>query len=174
MNAYIENLPTAPLLKELSQRAPAKRSPFLPGAVLDTNVLMDIWVFENPAGLRIFEFIRAHRTEALASPETLEELADVLSRPAFSLPHERQQEILQEWGSLCTLCPAPPPSAQLRTRDRDDQKFLDLALSAQAQYLVSRDKHLLKCAGRLRKHGIEILTPEAFLERMADQSPVGQ
>ena len=67
-NAYIDGLPTAELLRSLKRKEEAetekaalaarlcsapqqdRRCPIL---VLDTNVLMDIWVFGNPASGRI-------------------------------------------------------------------------------------------------------------------------
>jgi predicted nucleic acid-binding protein len=47
-------------------------------------------------------------------------------------------------------------------RDPDDQKFIDLALAAKAQWLVSRDKALLALAKRAKARGLLIVKPEAW------------
>ena len=59
-----------------------------------------------------------------------------------------------------THCPAGEAPALPRCRDRDDQKFLELAARAQADVLVSKDKALLKLRGRTRLP-FRILTPAA-------------
>ena len=44
--------------------------------------------------------------------------------------------------------------------DPDDEKFLECAVNAEADYLISGDKHLLK----LKKYqGIQILSPATFV-----------
>jgi predicted nucleic acid-binding protein len=47
--------------------------------------------------------------------------------------------------------------------DRDDQKFLELSLQANASYLITKDKALLKCAKKTAKQGMfTILAPQAW------------
>ena len=61
-----------------------------------------------------------------------------------------------------------------RCRDPDDQKFLDLAASSGARWLLSRDDHLLSLARRTRRDGLfEIVTPQAWTARTrkTDRSP---
>ena len=51
-----------------------------------------------------------------------------------------------------------------RCKDRDDQKFLELARDAGADWLVTADKALLRLARGGRLRGLfRILTPEAAL-----------
>jgi predicted nucleic acid-binding protein len=55
-----------------------------------------------------------------------------------------------------------------RCRDPDDQKFLELARACGAQWLLSRDRELLRLAGRTRReHGFDIVTPQAWAEAQA-------
>jgi predicted nucleic acid-binding protein len=52
-----------------------------------------------------------------------------------------------------------------RCRDPDDQRFLELAQACGAQWLLSRDRELLKLARRTRRgHGFDILTPQAWAQ----------
>ncbi len=176
-NTYIKELPTLALLHALKDAErrdgrKAARAALLAAAaalerparliVLDTNVLMDIWVFANPASLALLAAIRDGRAAAVRSEETDEEFADVLSRKAFALTAGRQAEILQEWIALS--CPFEPDPESLpgeaRCRDGDDQKFLHLAAAARADILVSRDKLVLKAGRKAARSGVHVLTPE--------------
>ena len=65
--------------------------------VLDTNILLDLFVFNDPAVNRLKEALIARRFKTFASQESLLELADVISRPLFSLEAARQKEILEQW-----------------------------------------------------------------------------
>jgi putative PIN family toxin of toxin-antitoxin system len=49
-----------------------------------------------------------------------------------------------------------------RCRDRDDQKFLEAALAARADFLVTKDKALLDLARRRNAVPFRIFTPEGF------------
>jgi predicted nucleic acid-binding protein len=55
-----------------------------------------------------------------------------------------------------------PPLHRPRCTDTDDQKFVDLALDAGAQWLITRDRALLKLARRTLSMNLAIVTPERF------------
>jgi predicted nucleic acid-binding protein len=51
-----------------------------------------------------------------------------------------------------------------KCKDRDDQKFLELAHAAQADWLVSKDRAVLKLAKRIaRDFGFQIAQPAPFV-----------
>ena len=52
-------------------------------------------------------------------------------------------------------------TAPFACSDRDAQKFLGLAYAARADWLVTKDKALLKLARRARRDGLKILAPAA-------------
>ncbi|MGV3656140.1 MAG: PIN domain-containing protein, partial [Noviherbaspirillum sp.] len=57
-------------------------------------------------------------------------------------------------------------------RDKDDQKFLELARDAGAAALITKDKALLKLAGKARRAGLfAILTPQAWQDVPGAQAP---
>ncbi|AOJ10759.1 PIN domain-containing protein [Burkholderia mayonis] len=61
---------------------------------------------------------------------------------------------------------APPPRPLPKCKDRDDQKFLELAYAARADWLVSKDRALLKLARRTeRDFGFRIAQPAPFAAR---------
>ena len=62
-----------------------------------------------------------------------------------------------------------PPAKLPQCRDRDDQKFLELAHRAQADWLVSKDRELLRMARRIaRDFGFSIGLPAAFVAAHID------
>ena len=64
------------------------------------------------------------------------------------------------FGAHALMVSAREPSPRLVCRDPDDQKFIDLALSTQARWLISRDKALLALAKRAKPRGLSILVAE--------------
>ena len=132
--------------------------------VLDTNVVMALWHFADPA----LAVLREHRETApaclLTREDCLGELLRVLDYPQFKIPAERQEAIFRSYEARCECLPdaAPELIATLpRCRDRDDQKFLALAWQGEASVLVTRDKQVLALARKPPFRGtLAILTPE--------------
>ena len=136
-----------------------------PRVVLDTNVLLDLWVFDDPGTRWLAAAIAARRVAALRTVAIDVELMDVLGRARFGLDPEVQQQILAAWQATSECAPAPPLAA-LICSDPDDQKFLDLALHARAALLFTRDRALLKLRRRAAPLGLAIARPASgLLER---------
>jgi len=133
--------------------------------VLDTNAVLDWLHFRDPGIAPIAQAIDAGSAVPLTSPECLEELRRVLAYPQFRLDAGARDAIFEQYRARAGLIeldetglPALP-----RCRDKDDQKFLELAWQSSADYLVSKDKALLKLARSVAKLGrFVILTPEKF------------
>ncbi len=129
--------------------------------IFDTNVLMDFWVFNNPTGLAILENL--DRLTLIGHEETFCEFADVIARSHFALSDDQQAALLKQWSKVHCIWPENL-SKDLYCRDADDNKFFNLGHATRAQYLVSRDKKVLKARGKAGRFGLTVLTPEAFLE----------
>ena len=69
--------------------------------------------------------------------------------------------MLEAWQAVASLV-AAIQSAPWVCRDPLDQKFLDLAVSTQAGWLITRDRDLLKLARKTRRQGLFIVTPERW------------
>ena len=135
--------------------------------VLDTNVLVAVYVFADPRFVPMREKLRCGEWQALADAACLAEYRRVLGYPQFGLSPERQEAAYVDYAAL-TLDVARPLDAIRpplpRCADRDDQKFLELARDGNAEWLVTADKQLLRLARRDRLRGMfRILTPEAAL-----------
>jgi len=125
--------------------------------VFDTNVLLDLFVFHDLRALHLKQALLEHKIDALASPKTLEEFADVISRPLFSLETVEQEKILAQWKSLSRILDDQSLlSSPWRCQDPDDQIFLDLAFTAKPCTLISKDNEVLKFAARAAKEGVLI------------------
>lgn len=132
-------------------------------AVIDTNAWLDLYVFEDPGAVALGQALREGALRAVRSACTDAELDAVLRRPPIAARCDpaRQQALLQAWRLLAT------PLNETRTapwhcRDTDDQKFLDLAFSAPAALLFTKDRALLDLARRARRDGLEILPPARY------------
>jgi putative PIN family toxin of toxin-antitoxin system len=141
------------------------RSPAL--AVLDTNVLLDFWVFNDARATPLRAVVESGSVRTLRSGPLVDELSDVLSRPVFGLTNERRCTILRLWDRIATPVEQVFPSP-LACTDPSDQKFLDLAHTARADWLVTKDKALLKLARRARRDALTILTPAAACLALAE------
>lgn len=128
--------------------------------VLDTNVLVSAAGFGGPpldAVFRAFD----RDVQLLASEETLEELARVMDYehlPFTDAEKAQYLTILRHGAEI-----VDPDHDLDVVRDADDNKFLEVALEGEADYVVSGDSDLLD----LGSHGdIQILSPAEFLQQV--------
>lgn len=134
--------------------------------VLDTNVVIDWLVFDDPYLAAFRERVLERRVLIMTNALAKWELARVLDYPMLKLDASRRREVLARYEGQATLAAMPEgfaanalqlPERFPRCRDRDDDAFLALAFHSQAAGLVTRDKALLKLRKRARKFGVAIL-----------------
>ena len=135
--------------------------------VLDTNVVLDLWVFNDPRAQRLKQALVQGRLHWVATEAMLEELADVLSRPTAARWCADPQAVLTVARACCqVLPPAARPAGNARKvplcADPDDQIFIDFAWTCPAAWLFSRDRALLDLARPALEHGLIITTPAAW------------
>src|SRR5688572_15038966 len=100
----------------------------IPRIVLDTNVCLDLFVFDDPRIARLREAMRGGDVAAMTDAPCREEWRRVLAYPALALPETRQTAAQVEFDRLTThsdegAFPAPADTRRLpRCRDPDDQK----------------------------------------------------
>ncbi|MBD2774385.1 putative toxin-antitoxin system toxin component, PIN family [Iningainema tapete] len=129
--------------------------------VFDTNVLISALLFRNSKPGQALR-LAVKRGDILLSKQTLEELNEVLSRPKFDryVTSEEKEEFLEALVERAILV-EPTEEVQV-CRDGKDDKFIELALSGKANFIVSGDEDLLV----LNPFGeVCILKPEDFLQR---------
>lgn len=144
---------------------PATTAPPSARLVLDTNTVMALWFFQDPALQPLCALIASGQPALATRADALEELRRVLAYRQFAISPAHQASILDTYARRCSVI-APPgdtPALLPRCRDPHDQKFLEIARDAGASHLVSRDKALLKLhRHRLIRPLFAIVTPEAM------------
>jgi uncharacterized protein len=139
-------------------------SPSIPRYVLDTNVCLDVFVFGDPQCLPLLEAIHAGEIELVTREDCHAEWQSVLTYPQLALSEEKRVQAMQAFDAWVGFVDPPetiPASiaALPRCRDRDDQKFLELAQQAGAVALLTRDDELLRLAHRTQREGLFLILP---------------
>jgi len=115
--------------------------------VFDTNVLLDLFVFNDFRAIHLKQALIEGKIVALASPKTIDEFIDVIARPLFSLSKEQQAQITDQWRGLArVIADVKLTKAPWICQDPDDQVFLDIAYTNQPCTLVSKDNEVLRLA----------------------------
>lgn len=125
--------------------------------VIDTNVLLDIFVFQDPRTEELRHGLLSQRLDAVRSNQTTTELKEVVARRKFDLSSERQQEILDQWQACSrSMDETLIQTAPWKCKDQDDQIFLDLAYTLRPCILLSKDKQVLRFYKRALREGVQI------------------
>lgn len=136
--------------------------------VLDTNVLLDLFVFRDPRWQSLLQAMQQGSVQAVTRADCRMEWTLVLAYTKLKLDTAAQEQIKAEFDALVTLLDPPLPENAIKLpicRDTDDQKFLELAYAANAAILISKDKALLKLARKTERAGLfRIMTPERWVE----------
>lgn len=135
--------------------------------VLDTNVLLSLFVFADSRHAPLRGRLESGEWIALTNEPCLDEYRRVLAYPMFSLDKDARRTAFESFARHATpVAIAPDPAPLPECRDADDQKFLEVARDGKAQWLVTSDKALLRLARRRKlAHLFGIVTPEQALER---------
>ena len=127
--------------------------------------------------------MRRGQAQLFVSPATLTELKEVLSRPRILnlLPHatpEQTDTFLQDVVAHATNLPVVIEMFRFE-RDPKDAPYLNLAIAAEADYLVTRDRDLLDLMSahsaeckefRQRFRKIKIDKPEDFMRAVEESA----
>ncbi len=128
--------------------------------VVDTNALVSrLLLTESVPAQAVDKALR--QAEVVVSEATMEELADVLSRKKWDgyVSVEDRQEFIRRLLQVADMVSVLSEIDDCR--DAKDNRFLALALDADASYIVTGDSDLLALHPW---RGIQILTPGDFLK----------
>ena len=127
--------------------------------VCDTNVLISAALFPGSPPDEVIQLAREGFIELAASPEILSEFKRVL-REKFNTPKEEIKEITECIEGIAVIV-KPTRRINIIEQDPTDNKILECALKAEADYIISGDtKHLQPLK---EFQGIPILSPAKFL-----------
>jgi predicted nucleic acid-binding protein len=134
--------------------------------VLDTNIWLDWLVFDDPSIEPLKAAVAAKRAEIFIDAACEAELARVLAYDLgkHSLDAAAQAACLAECRRIARPLQNAKPagcSSLPRCGDPADQIFLEAALAAGADFLVTRDRALLELARSSRSIPFRIVTLDA-------------
>lgn len=132
-------------------------------AVLDTNVLISLAFARRGVATTVRELLAEDAFTLVTSADLLTELYRVLHYPRIRQRfHPTEEDILEFIGILLERALVVPGRYQVQRIERDptDDMFLAAALEGQADFIVSRDPHLLNLK---HFHAIQIVDVPAFL-----------
>ena len=133
-------------------------APPLPLLVLDTNIVLDVFVFNDAAAQPVRDGLAAGRLDWIATPAMRVELERVLGYPQIvprlDFYQRSAADVLAHFDARARLLPVPA-KAPVTCSDADDQMFIDLAV-AQRSTLLSKDKAVTSMARRLLVLGVNV------------------
>lgn len=134
-----------------SIQASLRPLPPLPLLILDTNIVLDVFVFNDAAAQPIRDGLAARRLDWIATLPMRCELARVLGYPQIvprlAFYALSAGDVLAQFDAYARLVPVPT-KASVTCSDADDQMFIDLAV-AHGSTLLSKDKAVTSLAKRL-------------------------
>jgi predicted nucleic acid-binding protein len=129
--------------------------------VIDTNIALDLLVFENPDIAPLAAALAAGDLHWLVTTPMRTELERVLGYPLVARRRlQRGLEVaavLADFDARVRRVDALPPRAPCVCSDPDDQVFIDLAVAHRA-LLLSKDRAVLSMKKRLALRGVAVCT----------------
>jgi putative PIN family toxin of toxin-antitoxin system len=133
--------------------------------VIDTNVCLDLFVFNDPRWAKLVAAIESGELEAVTRSDCRDEYNIVLHYKHLPLDDDSRPLASARFDALIKVVAPPVSGVRLPVcTDKDDQKFLEIARDAQAEVLITKDKALLKLARRLAREGMfKVMLPEKWI-----------
>jgi putative PIN family toxin of toxin-antitoxin system len=127
--------------------------------VLDTNVLVAGLLSAHAAPARVLQSILAGEVSICYDSRIVAEYRQVLARPKFAFDQELTEDVI-DWIEVSGELLIPPPLS-VSLPDPDDVMFLEVAVAANVDCLVTGN---LRHFPQRRRHGVSVLKPMQFVE----------
>lgn len=131
--------------------------------VIDTNVVLSgtYWTGDSR---KILQKLEEGKIIAIASPEILKEYERILQHPDI-LEKIDELQVAQRAATLKLfqkMTIVEPKKKIKASKDPDDNKFIEVAVEGNVEFIISKDRDLLE----LRSYyGIKIVEPTEFLRK---------
>ena len=133
--------------------------------VVDTNVLVSALLRPESIPARILDLVLSHQVTAASDHRVHNEYQEVLLRPEFGFPRVAVIDLLDFlWLSSERV---HVTAMAIDLPDADDIKFIEVAISAAADALVTGN---LKHFPPRQRHGVQVLSPRRFWEQWSAMS----
>ncbi|MBU1203706.1 MAG: putative toxin-antitoxin system toxin component, PIN family [Nanoarchaeota archaeon] len=130
--------------------------------VLDTNVFISGIFWEGNYCSQIIDLWKNKEFILLTSFPIIKELINSLGSFKVSI----SEEMTKEWIEMIiknAIILEPEMKLNVVKKDSDDNKFIETAVTGNANYIISQDNNLLNIG---KYQDIRILTPKQFLDKI--------
>jgi len=127
--------------------------------VLDANIFISSFFWGGNPKI-IVERVISGIDELFITKEILDEIEGVIRRPKFHAETDKINYFLnsiEEIGNIIT----PQILVKKGSRDRADNKYIECGITANAEYIISGDIHLLEL---IKYKNIKIVKPKDYLD----------
>lgn len=138
--------------------------------VLDTNIFVSSLLSKAGRPAMVIDAWRAGRYLLVTSPPIISEIKRVLEAPSirkkYGLSRDRIERLILLLEKDGIVVPGLSGVARVIPEDPTDEMFLSAALDAQADLIISGDRHLLDLG---EYKGIPVVTARQFLKLLEKQ-----
>ena len=136
--------------------------------ILDTNIIVSLFIKRSETAKIVFDALKNNGFQLVISEAILKETLEVLSRPRIRQLTKMSKKEIRQLGLLLleNTLKVKPQIKLAVCRDPFDDKFLECAVAAKADYIVSGDKDLLVLKSF---RGTAIIHLAEFMEILANQ-----
>jgi putative PIN family toxin of toxin-antitoxin system len=149
------------------------------GVVLDAMIFLQATVNEESPAARLLDLLEYRKITLFVSQNTLLEARDLLNRPAIrkrfpNMTDARVEALFRRLEREATLIKQIPKVFEY-SRDPKDEMYINLAVAAGADFIISRDKDMLdlmtghtqECKEfRRRFRPLKVVDPITFLQEI--------
>jgi len=132
--------------------------------VLDTNVLVSA-TFWSGDSLRIMELVADKKVKLIICLSIISECMKIINSDEILYKKTQKKlsdkKIVRAVIQETSVIMVPTKKLSIVKEDPDDNKIIGCALSGKADYIITKDNHLLKIKNY---KGIKIVTPKEFLK----------
>ena len=123
--------------------------------VLDTNIVVSALLAKYGQPAKLFEAMINRKIENYTSREIIDEIESVFNRKEIcERTDEKAREFIVKQYKKHSKTVSPKQKLSVVEDDPKDNKFIECAVEANAQYIISGDPHLIRIA---KYSGIRIL-----------------
>jgi putative PIN family toxin of toxin-antitoxin system len=127
--------------------------------VLDVNIFISSFFWGgNPR--KVLERVISGMDELFTTKEIMDEMYDVIRRPKFHANKDRINYLINSIDEIANKI-VPKKRINNGSRDKTDNKYIECGITANVDYIISGDIHLLE----LKEYeNIKIVTAKRYLE----------
>jgi putative PIN family toxin of toxin-antitoxin system len=127
--------------------------------VIDANLFISAFFWQgNPK--KVIDRVVSKLDDLFISIDILDEISDVINRPKFKADKKETENYISEIKRIANNIDISEHIDL--SRDKKDNKYIDCAIAADADFIVSGDTHLLE----LKEYGkIKIVKAKEYLDK---------